>query len=341
MRKVKEMRTFFRIISIATLVLLFAISSVFGYESGSYGFFKDGNSIEYIQYPGALGTSVTGVSDDGKIVGTYWDANGTHGFLKIGNVYTSLDYPGATSTMPYDINNAGQIIGMYTDHGISGVAGSGWHSFLMEGNTYAQCNYPGSYSTSGTYAYSINNSGEIVGGYFTQFVSVSLGTTVDFHGFMTDGNISESFDIPAAYNTLATGISDDGKIVGYYANLSIDVYAHGFLKNGEVYTYFDIPGSANTYPVAINDAGQILFSSGLLEGNTYTPFSSFPTQIIDYGTGNYDILTYGSPVASDINDAGQIVGSIYCTVQHVPEPTTMLLLGLGLMGLVGLRRKMQ
>src|SRR5271167_3047506 len=45
-----------------------------------------------INYPNATGTEVTGINDQGDVVGLYFDTAGaSHGFSKIGSKYTSID----------------------------------------------------------------------------------------------------------------------------------------------------------------------------------------------------------------------------------------------------------
>ena len=64
-----------------------------------------------------------------------------------------------------------------------------------------------------TYAYGINNSGQIVG-YFQD--------AGGYHGFVDTGGRFTTIDVPGAYFTLAYGINDSGQIVGSFVHASGD-----------------------------------------------------------------------------------------------------------------------
>src|SRR5205823_13024463 len=81
-----------------------------------------------IQYPGAVGTFLTGVNDSGQIVGSYsLGAGPSFGFLYDHGAFTPINDPEAaprSQTIPTGINNLGQIAGYFTD------ASNRTHGFL-------------------------------------------------------------------------------------------------------------------------------------------------------------------------------------------------------------------
>ena len=135
----------------ALVILIGMLSPLDTAFADQIGFIKSGSAYSSIIFPGATATDANGISDSGRIVGTYVDVNSVvHGFVKSGETWTSLTILVLRGTWAYDVNNSGLIVGMYLDDGISGVRGSAWHAFLTDGNTYTALDYPDAYSS---YAY--------------------------------------------------------------------------------------------------------------------------------------------------------------------------------------------
>lgn len=126
---------------------------------------------------------------------------------------------------------------------------------LADDYTYTTIDFPGAIQSG---AASINNLGQIVGGY-----QLSDGSR---HGFLYSGGVFTTIDDPnATAGSEALGINQSGQIVGAYnLNAPEDPHsfegAHGFLYNGGTFTDINFPGSSvtNTTPNRINDSGDIV-----------------------------------------------------------------------------------
>jgi hypothetical protein len=169
------------------------------YDGSNYhGFVKDGGTITSIDFPGAISTTVTGINHSGLIVGSYWNGSRMNGFTDSGGTFTSLSY-GGFSTFADGVNNVGDVMGTFDTHGFiqnstsftsfdfpnSGYQPSGindadqivgsfrsftaiddFHGFLKDGNTYTTIDFPVTQQfLTGTFAFGINDEGEIVGRY--------------------------------------------------------------------------------------------------------------------------------------------------------------------------------
>jgi len=301
------------------------------------------SSFTPINVPGNADTEANGISNDGRIVGLYASdvsSSNTHGFLLSGGVLTTFDVPvtGSTATSANGVNVSGDITGFFTD------ANNLVHAYLLSGGVgggFTQLDVPDSNSTR---ALSLNDRGQIVG--FFRFTSEGSGTappTFVRHGFLKSGDVyNTQINFPDAKRTELYGINNLGQVVGAYSNELPPVVRHGFLLSGGVYTPLDVPGATFTIAEGIDDAGRLVGYYGdadgnnhgfLLSGGVYTPL---------------DVPGATGTIINSINNAGLIVGSYDdATGTHgflasvVPEPSSLLLFGTGVLGVLGygLRRR--
>jgi uncharacterized membrane protein len=262
--------------------------------------------------PGSTGTTPSGITNDGTIIGSYADASGMwHGFLRDRNGgFATFDPPGSTSTTPTSISPNGDIAGAYCDT----AACPRLHGFVRaKQGTFTTFDAPGGgsllpalYISNGPPP-SINPAGAIAGTY--------IDTSGNEHGFLRDkGGALTTVDIPgASIFTQVLTINPSGVIVGDFCNLTT-CYT-GFIRypNGS-FTTIDTPGSlacgGGSVPLGgINPAGAVA-------GGTSDPTCSVSLGFLRTPDGA--ITTFNVPGARfnvaplAINPAGAITGFFCC-----------------------------
>ena len=110
-----------------------------------------------------MSTSLSGINDQGQIVGTYWLANSdTRPFIYEKGAFRTIElpFPGATFANARGINNEGQIVGTFFD--------THQHGYLYDRGVFFSIDVPptliNGYS-SGQGTNGINSGGDIVGTY--------------------------------------------------------------------------------------------------------------------------------------------------------------------------------
>lgn len=145
----------------------------------------------------------------------------------------------------------------------------------------------------------------------------------------------------------AYGINDSGQVVGY-SHITSGMPHHAFLYDGTIMQDLGTLGGTYSYALGINNSGQVVGESKT------TGDAAVHTFLYDGGT-MYDLsdLFLGSGWTVNngvqcINDAGQIAGyglingqthAFLATLEFtepIPEPTTIVLMGCGLLGLLGI-----
>jgi len=216
----------------------------YGGQAGSllsHGIFKP------LNYPGGTGTCPEGVSNNGKVVGSYEDKSGNvHGFLLVGGKYTSFDYPGAVETVGFGVNNSAEIVGFY-------YTGTAVHGFKLKGGAFTNIDPPGAACS---YPEAINDSGQIVGGYSLTDPECETG----MQGYLLSKGSYTTIDYPGATGTIVGGINNSANMAGWYWDSSgVD---QGFTDISGTLSTLDYPGAADTFAFQINDSGQV-------DGNWY------------------------------------------------------------------------
>jgi probable HAF family extracellular repeat protein len=109
--------------------------------------------------------------------------------------------------------------------------------------------------------------------------------------------------VPGSLYTDATGINNDGKVVGSYRDGNGDWHGYMFDENG--YTTIDYPGAVETYLIGISPDNKLLGSQAPALGGPYHAF------ILENGVFTSFDFPGGESDARHINTAGDIVGVYY------------------------------
>jgi len=288
----------------------------------------------------AAGTNMNGIANNGTVVGFDILNNGNLSNFTtnplISTTANALNINGSTTAMALGVNSAGTVVGTDGNGNAFTLSGGTVNTFIPTGGTSAT-------------AFGINDQGTIVG----QFV-----TSAATPGFIqTAPNTYITINAPSGPNTVnAQGINNNGLVVGFY--LGTDGQVHGFMANQSNAVSGTLTGTAiadpTIPPVAGEPGATFVFSQvlgindqGIVVGYYGDSTTSQHGFLYDTHTGKYTFLD--DPNASfnsngvevtqitGINDAGEITGFysdangvFHGFIATVPEPGSVLLLGIGL-----------
>ncbi len=218
--------------------------------------------------------------------------------------FTSIEV-GSYYTEVTGINDRGQIVGNYQPSSNYDVQG-----FLLDRGTFTPIGFCVS---------DINNSGQIVGSSTPHF-----DQAVPNKGFLLDKGVLTIIEYPGSFHSFATGINNQGQIVGFYRETAWDFFAHGFLFDHGVYTSFDFPDGFSTFPSDINDKGEIVGHWWKVEQHLISQLRGFHGYnsggfilengvYIDYDVPGYE---FGS-LLSGVNSKGAVTGSLYSSAVDI------------------------
>jgi hypothetical protein len=209
-----------------------------------------------VPFPGATKTTVTGLTDDGTMVGTYVDANfRTHGFLwrhgESAQVLPLIDPRGITP-------DGSMLAGFFAEN-------NAFQGFLLWDGTFTNLRGPGAPlpsnacppdSPASAAALGITPAGIVVGFYH----QANTGPLVH-HGFSYDPVTRQyatiDFPVAGAVSHGLVAMSPTGALLGFVMDAASR--NHGVLMEGGVVTLIDVPGAAfGTLPQGLTDDGTVV-----------------------------------------------------------------------------------
>src|SRR6476659_7180905 len=183
------------------------------------------------------------INNSRTVCGDYASSDGNnHGFFLSGGTFTEYDVPGAVSTSVLGINDVADFTGSFS-------YGSGiFQGYVSVGGTITSFSVPGALLT---LAYEINNSKQLVVGYYIDSSGI-------LHGYYRDasGALHFPIDPSGSVATVLFGLNDKNWVVGRYADSSGATHGLFFIPPNQFST-FDYPGSTFTSLNGINDKGLI------------------------------------------------------------------------------------
>jgi hypothetical protein len=260
--------------------------------------------------PPCFNAYVNSVNNRGKILGTMW-CGASRGFVELDGHTKVFRVPGkrGTDTEAAGVSNNGLIV-LYTQHDYKGRFTS--YVRALDGK-FTKIADPKA-GKLGTVAESINDSGEIVGYYFSGSNAKNYRAFVDIRGkFRT-----YSLKLKSARHVVIEDVTNSGEFAGYF--IDGRGVSHGFLVEGGKTRVINAPGAGKKksegteISFLANDGsfgGGVTFGQGPAFRPTYRGFVNigghFRTVNVPKSWG-FDTFVTG------INDSGEIVGG-YHTVE--------------------------
>ncbi len=237
-----------------------------------------------------------GINDLGKIAGYFGSgASAAHpnkGYTisaYSGMVFTPENYPGSAQTQVTGLNDMGKSVGFYVDS-----AGNNF-GFSYKNGVYSSFSAPGVRGkTKTTQLLGVNNEGLAVG-----FYNDAKGNAHAFE-YQTKTGAYSLLKVPGATATMATGVNDDGDVVGTFTNHK--GVTDSFLMRGGVLETLAMPGASATQAFGLNDSDEVVgqYTVGKATHGFVEQDGSFTS--IDDPAG------IGATTVNGINNLGDIVG---------------------------------
>jgi hypothetical protein len=272
------------------------------------------------------GTTLNGIYG-GNMVGSYTDSSYTsHAFVYSGTTFTELTVPGAANGATAEGIADNIVVGSYYD------ASYNQHGYAYGPGGYITLDDPDSGVTSTT----------VHGTDGTRVVGSSSGFSGVYTGFVYNGTTWTDVSDPLGVNgTQAFGVSGNN-IVGYYIDGSYNIYA--YLFDGSTWTTLNFGGDGSrAFGIQGNEVVGVYFDGSQADGYVY-----------DIATGQYITVNGpagatgteltgidGDTVTGYYFDSGGLTHGFTTTVDlaATPEPGTLMLGGLGILGFWFLRRR--
>lgn len=252
--------------------------------------------------PESTFTTVNAIDNFGAIAGQKTQNGPATGFSIDRNGETRFfDPPGSRATAVWDINDGGIIVGYSFRDEEFLVA----EPYIYDGSQFFTPDLFPSDSFPDVEFSSINNAGQIVGFYFTDF----FFNPFDVRGFLLDSDDFENLGpadvtpialpgVSEATNIFPWGINDAGKITGQFSDSE---GTHGFILEENQVFQLDVPGAQRTRPSAINNSDDLI---GVFEMEE-------TSHSFIWSDGQFLEIAFPSALSTrvlDLNDVGTIVG---------------------------------
>lgn len=292
----------------------------------------------------AMGPDVV-VGNNGQVVGAgLWDGEGQRGYVWEDGDIDELANLGGVTTRANDINDAGQIVGR------SEPASGDTQAFLFNpfDNTMTTL---GDLGGGASEAYAVNNNGQVVG-------NAIPSDSDEQHAFIWDAtNGTEDLGTLGGDFSQAFDINDQGQVVGRSTDDADNRHAFIWDADNEMQDLGTIGGDISRL-YSINELGQAVGRGTNAAGRAHAIYYDEVLGMIDMNEFIDPALGWELRWARGINEYGDIVGlgsigdefhGFVILGDHptgpqgpdgeVPEPTTLVLMGLGALGVLYRRRQ--